>query len=106
MKTLALLLCLAVPAFAQTVDIPNDAPHEAPLTLGDDEVSIMPNGSLLLSAPVAIEVAKELKRCDAERAVYKKYTSNEWLIFAAVAGALVVGLGGGIAIGYAAAPKR
>ncbi len=80
MKAIALLLCLALPAFAQ------DAPRAEVV-----------DGGVFLPDAKAVEVAQRLKGCETERDELRKVPSPVVVAVIAVA----VGLGAGFAVGWA-----
>jgi hypothetical protein len=102
-RTLALLLCVAVPAYAA-----DDAPVlEKPAALSLKAGEASPYDGTLLVAPNDETQAKRIAGCEASLGECKKQvTGPAWVpIVVTAAIALALGCAGGIAIGAVAARK-
>ena len=88
MKAVALISLISLSAFAAD---PADAPKATVMILGD----VAKETGVFLPESLAIEQAKRVKKCEAERAELSKAPPVVGIIIAGVAL-----LGGGIALGY------
>ena len=101
MKALALVLCLALPVWAQEApQTASDAPVVPVLVLEAGQAA--PGRGLFLSEPQAIAQAKRVSACEAERDSLKANLGVPVWVVVAVG---VIAAGGAAAVTYAAVKK-